>query len=73
MSRDIYIYKIRDTYRKDGVKIAVILLVKEIDKLEKLTGGIKILAAHTVEMEMDSGGEYERVDRIQVRIKVRFP
>jgi hypothetical protein len=68
VSRDIK----KDTYRKDGVKIAVILWVKEINELEKLVGGIEIFAAHAVEMEVDSRGEYECVDRIQVCIKEWF-
>jgi hypothetical protein len=55
---------ITDTYRKDGVKIAVVLWVKEINEFEKLVGGIEIFAAHAVEMEMDSRGEYEGVDSI---------
>ena len=47
-----------DTYRKDRIKIEIIPWVKEIDKLEKLVGGIEIFDAHAVEMEMDSGCEY---------------
>ena len=47
--------------------------MKEINELEKLVGGIEIFAAHAVEMEMDSGGEYEGVDSIQVCIKIWFP
>ena len=64
MSRDGNKKEIADTYyRKDGVKTAVIPWLKEFN--EKLVGGIKILAAHAVEMEIDSG-EYERVNSIQV-------
>ena len=45
MSRDGNKKEMTDTYyRKDGIKIAVIPWVKEIN--EKLVGGIKILAAH---------------------------
>ena len=72
VSRYIYIQKIRDTYRKDGVKIGIIPLVKETNELKKLVDGIEILPAHAVEMEMDSGGENECVDGIQVCIKVWF-
>jgi hypothetical protein len=59
-----------DTYRKDGIKIAVIFRSKEIDELEKLTDCLGNFEAHVVEMEMDSGGEYEYVNGIQICIKV---
>ena len=72
MSRDQKNGEITNTYREDGVKIGVITRVKKINELEKLVGGIEIFEAHAVEMEMDSGGEYERVYSIQLSIKVWF-
>ena len=60
MSRD----QITDSYRKDGVKIVVILGVKKINELKKLVSCIEIFETHAVEMKMDSGGENERVDSI---------
>ena len=59
-------------YHKDGIKIGVIAWVKEINEFDKLVSGIEIFAAHAVEMEMDSRGEYESVDSVQVCIKVWF-
>ena len=69
-----YIYKDNKnkTYRKDGIKIAIIPRIKEINELQEFVGGIEIFSAHAVEMEVDSGGEDERVDSIQVCIKEGF-
>ena len=61
-----------DTYREDGIKIAVIPRVKEINEPEKLVSCIGNFDTHAVEVEMDGGGEYERVDSIQVCIKIWF-
>ena len=59
-------------YREDGIKIAVIPWVKEINEAEKLAGYIGNFETQAVEMEMNSGGESECVDSIQVGIKIWF-
>lgn len=64
--------EITDTYRKDGIKIAIVSWVKEIDKVEKLADCLGNFGAHVVEVEMDSGGEYQCMDGIHVCIKVWF-
>ena len=61
-----------DSYREDGIKIAIIPWVKEINEPEKLADCIGNFGAHAVEMEMNSGGESECVDSIQVGIKIWY-
>ena len=62
----------KDTYREDGIKIAIIPGVKKINKPEKLIGCIGKFEAHVIEMEKNVGSESECVNSIQVCIKIWF-
>lgn len=59
-------------YRKDGIKIVVILWEKEIDELNQRLYGVIKMGCDVVGVEMNSGSEHKGMNGVKVSIKVRF-